>query len=169
MKSSKTIVITGFMGCGKSEVASRLAVCLNQSFTDLDELITTTTGRTPAQLIREEGERAFRAIETEVLRELLDNEPGVVALGGGAWIEEVNRDLIQTKEAVTVWLDTPFELCWERIAASSEDRPLGSTREQASARYEQRRPVYQLANITITVDAQDDPELIGQRIIDLLG
>jgi shikimate kinase len=168
MKSPKTIVITGFMGCGKSEVATRLAVCLDQSFTDLDELITRTNGRTPAQLIREEGEPAFRLLETEALRELLNNQRGVIALGGGAWIEAINRDLIKANEAVTVWLDTPFELCWSRIASSSEDRPLGATREQANARYEQRRPIYQLADITIAITAEDDPELIAKRLVDLL-
>ena len=168
MKSPKTVVVTGFMGCGKSEIASRIAVCLNQSFTDLDEFITRTKGRTPAQLIREEGEPAFRLLETEALRELLNNQPGVVALGGGAWIEAINRELIKTNEAVTVWLDTPFELCWSRIAASSEDRPLGATREQAKARYKQRRPIYQLADITIVITPEDDPESITKRLVDLL-
>jgi shikimate kinase len=165
----KPIVITGFMGCGKSEVASRLATRLDQSFVDLDEVITKTTGRTPAQLIREEGEPAFRLLETQALRDVLNNKPGVVALGGGAWIETVNRELIQSNEAVTVWLDTPFKICWERIASSSEDRPLGATREQASERYERRRPIYQLASIAITIAAQDDPELIAERILLGLG
>ena len=79
------IVITGFMGCGKTEVARSLAKRLNLQMTDLDELIAQIEGRTAAQLIREEGEHSFRAIETRTLRDLLDtNTDGVIALGGGA-------------------------------------------------------------------------------------
>src|SRR5215217_8639385 len=89
------IVITGFMGCGKSKVARELAQRLNVAMVDLDEWITGRLGRTPAQLINEDGESAFRVIETNALRELLQNGgAGIIALGGGAWVEEANRSLI---------------------------------------------------------------------------
>ncbi len=152
MRQRGPIVITGFMGCGKSKVARELASRHNVAMVDLDESITARAGRSPAQLITEDGERAFREIESNALRELLQSgEAGVIALGGGAWIEEVNRDLIDKYNCTTIWLDTPFEICWERIAASEEDRPLGRTREQARTLYERRRPIYQLASIHITV------------------
>ena len=144
------IVITGFMGCGKSKIARALAQHLNVSFVDLDESITTRTGRTPAQLIDEDGEPAFRRIETETLREVLhDGEAGVIALGGGAWIEAANRELINEYGCASVWLDVPFEVCWSRIESGGEDRPLGRTKTQAAALYERRRPVYQLATIHV--------------------
>jgi shikimate kinase len=155
MKLRGPIVITGFMGCGKSKVALELAVRRNVVMVDLDEWITIRTGRSPAQLINEDGERAFRAIETKALRELLQSgEAGVIALGGGAWIEEANRELIDQFGCTSVWLDTPFEICWERIVASEEDRPLGRTRAEAQARYDLRKPVYALAQLHI---AADDP------------
>src|ERR1700741_3689473 len=92
----QTIVITGFMGCGKSRVASELARRLDVPMIDLDERITANEGRTPAELITESGEPAFRTIETNTLRELLQtSEAGVIALGGGAWVESANRDLIE--------------------------------------------------------------------------
>lgn len=152
MKQSGPVVITGFMGCGKSKVARELALRRNVVMVDLDEWITRRVGRNPAQLINEEGERAFREIETNALRDLLrSGEAGVIALGGGAWIKEANRDLIDQFSCTSIWLDTPFEVCWERIATSEEDRPLGRTREEAETRYQLRNPIYALAQLHIAV------------------
>jgi shikimate kinase len=153
------IVITGFMGCGKSKVARELAHRLNVSMVDLDDRITAVHGRTPAQLISEAGEDSFRTIETNTLRELLETgEVGVIALGGGAWIESANRDLIGEYACLSVWLDAPFSLCWERISASTEDRPLGRTIEEAEARYNFRKPIYALASIHIPVSGHENIE-----------
>jgi shikimate kinase len=154
---TRPIVITGFMGCGKSVVARALAAHLNVSFVDLDESITDRTGRTPAQLIKEDGESAFRCIETDTLREVLDaGEAGVIALGGGAWIEAANRELINQYGCSSVWLDVPFEVCWTRIESGGEDRPLGRTKSQAATHYERRRPVYQLATIHVPLLGHED-------------
>jgi shikimate kinase len=159
----KPIVITGFMGCGKSKVAREIARRLNVAMVDLDERITERAGRSPAQLIVEDGEAAFRAVETNTLSDVLESgEARVVALGGGAWIQEANRDLIARYNCLSVWLDTPFDLCWARIEASDEVRPLGRTREQALARYEQRRPIYQLADVHFTIREENLEELISR-------
>jgi shikimate kinase len=161
----QTIVITGFMGCGKSNVARELARRLDVPMIDLDDLITAREGRTPAQLITEAGEPAFRAVETNTLLELLKtNEAGVIALGGGAWIEDANRDLIDWYGCLSVWLDTPFAVCWERISASTEDRPLGKTIEQAEARYNLRKPIYSLARIHIPVNGSETVDQLVSRI-----
>ena len=161
---NRLIVVIGFMGSGKTEVASRLATRLSLHFIDLDDQITQSEGQSPAQLIRERGEETFRRIETRILRDVLrENRKGVVALGGGAWIESANRDLIRNEHAVCVWLDTPFEICWERISTSSEDRPLGATQEEANSRYEQRLPLYQLADIHIKSSATDEPDGLAAR------
>jgi len=165
MKRPGPIVITGFMGCGKSKLARELALRRNVVIVDLDEWITSRVGRNPAQLLNEYGERAFRAIATNALRELLESgDAGVIALGGGAWIEEANRALIDQYSCTSVWLDTPFAICWERIAASQEDRPLGKTREEAEARYARRKPVYALAKIHIPVSAEETVDDLVDRI-----
>jgi shikimate kinase len=151
------IVITGFMGSGKTRLARELARRLNLEMVDLDDRVTEREGRSPAQLIVEEGEEAFRLIESDVLRELLETEgAGVIALGGGAWIVDSNRQLIDEHDCLTVWLDVPFGLCWARIETSGEDRPLGRTREQAHTLYDRRRPVYQLAKIHVKVRGEVD-------------
>ena len=155
MKRPGPIVITGFMGCGKSKVAQELALRRNVVMVDLDEWIAARVGRNPAQLINEDGEPAFREIESNALREVLQaGEAGVIALGGGAWITAANRELIEQHHGVAVWLDTPFDLCWQRIETSVQDRPLGRTRAQAEQLYRDRRALYQLAAIHLPVLAQ---------------
>ena len=164
------IVITGFMGCGKSKVASALAEHLNVSMVDLDESITARTGRTPAQLIDEDGEPAFRRVETNTLREVLQSgEAGVIALGGGAWIEAANRELIDDYRCPSVWLDVPFAVCWTRIEAAGEDRPLGRTRAQAARLYERRRPVYQLATTHVPIGGNEELDELIVLIRSLLS
>ena len=165
MKSTQPIVITGFMGCGKSKVARELARRLDVVMIDLDDRITAHAGKTPAQLITESGEPAFRAIETSILRELLETQAaGVIALGGGAWIESATRDLIRHYGCLSVWLDVPFAICWERISASTDDRPLGRTRAEAEARYNLRKPVYALADIHIHAGPGEDSYDLVARI-----
>ena len=166
---ARTVVITGFMGCGKSKVARALAASLNLAMVDLDESITARTGRTPAELINEDGERAFRTVESETLRDVLQSRAaGVVALGGGAWIEAANREVIDEYGCASVWLDVPFEVCWSRIETAGEDRPLGKTRSQALALYERRRPVYELANVHVSVSGREELDDLIATIQNLL-
>src|SRR3979409_228157 len=89
----RRIVIVGFMGCGKTTVAKALAHRLHGDSIDLDSFI--AEGRSPAEIIEQDGEPAFRKIETEALRTVLaKKDAGVIALGGGAWTIEANRGLI---------------------------------------------------------------------------
>jgi shikimate kinase len=165
MKTVRPIVITGFMGCGKTELARKLAVRMGRNIADLDDAITQLEGRSPARLIQEEGEKAFRKLETNALRGVLrrDSSP-IVALGGGAWIEDVNRELIKRHRGISVWLDTSFEVCWERIVASGDDRPLGRTIAQARELFEQREPIYQLAQIRLQPLPNESADSLASRV-----
>jgi shikimate kinase len=132
---------------------------------DLDERIAASEGKTPAQLINDNGESGFRSIESNTLRHLLEaGAASVIALGGGAWIEQHNRDVIDEFRCASVWLDVPFEMCWQRIEASSEERPLGKTRAEALERYGRRKPVYELAGIHIHVSPDETLEDLVTRI-----
>jgi len=162
---SHLIVITGFMGCGKSEVARSLAQRLGLEMIDLDEFITAAVGRTPAQLIDEEGEAVFRNIEANNLANVLKTGARrVIALGGGAWIENRNRELLANAAAIGVWLDTPFEVCWTRIESATEARPLARTKNNAYDLYERRRPIYELATIKIQTRPEQNPDEIAASI-----
>lgn len=149
----RLIVITGFMGSGKSTAALALAQELKCEAIDLDQLITERTGRTPKEIIEQDGEPAFREIETGLLGEiLLKSGTRVVALGGGAWTTEANRRLIGERGGYSVWLDAPFELCWQRIVSAGSDRPLAPDEERARLLYAQRRALYAQADLCVATN-----------------
>jgi len=152
----KLIVIVGFMGAGKTTVAREFARLLNCRAVDLDELITERERRTPAEIIEQSGEEEFRRIETETLRQVLNEISGagekcIVALGGGAWTIPENRELIAQHAGSTVWLNAPFELCWKRIQDGTVGRPLAASREVAERLFVTRLPIYEIAQIKLAV------------------
>lgn len=163
--SDRVIAIVGFMGCGKTSVARLLAARLSCAMIDLDELISERTQRTPAQIILEDGEAAFRAIETKILSELLsDDTVRVISVGGGAWVEEINRRLLSENGVLTAWIDVPFEVCWRRLQSAKEIRPLAPTKNQARSLFEKRRPIYALADIHVAARAGETPKLLVDRL-----
>ncbi|MGH9944592.1 MAG: shikimate kinase [Pyrinomonadaceae bacterium] len=167
---SRRVVITGFMGAGKTTVARVLAARLGCASIDLDEFIAARhAGRTPRQIIDEEGEPRFRALETVALRAALDQRDVrvVIALGGGAWAAEENRQIIDAHGCLTVWLDAPFELCWRRITAAGDTRPLARDADQARSLFEDRRAGYGLASLRVSVE-EEDAEKIVTRIVEAI-
>jgi shikimate kinase len=150
--TKQLIAITGFMAAGKTTVGRALAKILGGKFVDLDELISARQNRSINQLIQSDGEDRFRQLETETLSEVLAAADDVVlALGGGTWAREVNRQLLSEHNARVVWLDAPFELCWQRIPIGDNGRPLAPSREVAAKLYEARLPVYALAELRLAV------------------
>jgi len=165
MSSRRHIIITGFMGSGKTTIARALAQILGWEMLDLDHVIAEREGRTAREIIEQDGEESFREIETRIIREVLENSPmGVIALGGGAWTLERNRNLINKHGCVTVWLDAPFELCWERILLSGNSRPLAHDEGQARTLYAQRRPQYALAKLPVRLVANRSTDEISAEI-----
>jgi shikimate kinase len=159
------IVIMGFMGTGKTTVAYGLARKLDCRAVDLDDLITQRETRGPKEIIEQDGEEAFRRIETKMLHEvLMEASARVLAVGGGAWTIAENRKLITEHGAFTVWLDAPFELCWKRIEAGREARPLARSREMAQTLYAARRPLYALADARIPVYENESAEEIATKV-----
>jgi shikimate kinase len=151
--STRRIVILGFMACGKTTVADEVAHELDCRCVDLDSFITEREKRSPAEIITQQGEEAFRELETLALRDVLqDREAHVIALGGGTWTTPANRTLIALYDCLTVWLDAPFELCWKRIASTNVSRPLAPDRVTAQNRFDTRRNDYQLAERRLSVD-----------------
>lgn len=163
----RRIVITGFMCAGKTTVAAALARQLDCAMIDLDAHVTEIAHRTPQQIINTDGEPRFREIETRALRDALENaDARVIALGGGAWSLERNRALISEYNCLTVWLDAPFALCWRRIEATKDARPLARDRQHARQLYDARRALYALAALRIEIDEHNtDADETATRII----
>ena len=163
--NNQQIVIIGFMGTGKTTVARELGRKLSCLAVDLDESITRREGRSPNEIIEQDGEARFRELETQMLREVLGEGPRVIAVGGGAWTIAANRQLIAEYEAITVWLDAPFDLCWKRIETGGEARPLARSRELAERLYRERRPSYEQADARVVVSENESSAETAKRII----
>jgi shikimate kinase len=162
----KRLVILGFMACGKTTVARELARQRECEFVDLDSFINEHNGRSPAEIIQRDGEEKFRETETLALRDVLQNKDvRIIALGGGTWTIPANRTLIALHDCETVWLDAPFELCWQRITASKLIRPLAPGEEIARSRYELRRGEYAHADRRIEVNPADSPSDLAEEIL----
>ena len=167
---NRRIVILGFMGCGKTSVATELAHRLNCKLVDLDLFITNREGRSPAEIIQQDGEPAFRELESVALSSVLqDREAQVIALGGGTWTMPANRTLVALHDCLSVWLDAPFKLCWKRISSSKNTiRPLAPDLETTRRKFEDRRLAYSLAEHQVTVSEFEDAKAIADRIVNSL-
>ena len=110
------------MGSGKSSVGSVLAERLNLPFVDLDAMVEVRTVASIADLFRVHGELWFRNLEAELLAEVLQGPTSVVALGGGTIVDDANWACVRAM-SVSVWLDCPPDVLFERIGAA-DDRPL---------------------------------------------
>jgi len=166
MSESELVVLVGFMGAGKTTVGNELAKLLNWSFYDLDALIEARSGKTVSALFAEAGEPAYRKLETQSLRELfqmLEDEPAVIALGGGAFVQAVNRQILRDQSASVVYLDVGLEEALRRCAVAPGSRPLLQDREKTTLLYEERLPFYRTADHEVRTD-EKEPIEIAQEI-----
>lgn len=158
LKRTPGIYLVGFMGSGKSTVGKLLAQRLGWSFADIDEEIETAEKAAITDIFETRGESEFRQIETRVLlthiRKIEGGRPAVVAVGGGAFVQPANREAM-LGNGVAVWLDCPFETVQRRVRVGSH-RPLARDPERFAALFQERRPIYALADIRVPVDC-DEP------------
>lgn len=153
------------MGAGKSTVGTRLAELLGRRFIDLDTEIVKQEGRSIAEIFTAVGEPRFRQIETAVLQNALRNDaaPAVIALGGGTFIQPGNRALLLDHQAQTIYLEAGFDLIQARCCTEEGTRPLMQDPVKFRDLFEQRRPIYSLADLTIPI-ADRSADLIAAEI-----
>lgn len=156
------IVLVGFMGAGKTTVGTLLAAKLGLPFTDSDQVIEQRAGRPVRQIFAEDGEPAFRALEHEVIAELLDGPPIVLALGGGA--AEHPQTQNKLANAQVVYLHVSYAQALQRVGGDPESRPL-LARPDLAGLYERRLGVYAgVATMTVPTDGRD-PLAIAEDIL----
>lgn len=162
LKRTPGLYLVGFMASGKSTVGRHLAHRMGWSFFDLDHEIEAAEKMTIAEIFARCGEEEFRRIESEMLRShvrwIERGRPAVLALGGGAYTVDANRELL-SGNGITVWLDCPFEVVRRRVAEQHHGpvRPLAQDAEKFAALYEARQALYQLAEARVEI-VSDDPE-----------
>ena len=166
LKQTPGIYLVGFMGSGKSTVGRYLAERLGWSFFDIDSEIEQAEHQPIGGIFATRGEPEFRRIETEAIRRRVASvecgRPAVVALGGGAFTVEANRELLENN-GVTVWLDCPFEVVARRVAGDP-NRPLARDADCFAALYQSRMEGYRLADIHIAIEG-DDPAAAVETIL----
>jgi len=151
------VVLVGLMGSGKTTVGRRLASHLGRTFVDADAALEEITDRTIAEVFAEDGERGFRAIEADVLEELLEHhEPTVIASGGGVVLSGENRRRLQQPNVTTVWLDASPAFLASRVETKAH-RPLlaggDSPRQVLERLHAEREHLYrEVADIVVDVE-----------------
>ncbi len=149
----RPIVLVGLMGSGKSTVGQRLAGMLGLPFTDSDREIEQAAARTVSEIFAEFGEPYFRDGERRVIARLIESGSGVIATGGGAFVDAETRALV-LERAIAVWLDADIETLVARTARR-DSRPLlknGDPRETLTRLHRERAPCYAQAQIRIETD-----------------
>jgi len=147
---TRSIVLVGMMGAGKSSIGRRLASDLDLPFVDADAAIESAAGMSIPEIFEAHGEPYFRSGEARVIARLLESGPQVLASGGGAFINPQTRELIRTR-GISVWLKADLDVLLRRIKRRS-DRPLLRTDdpERTLQRLiEERYPIYAEADVTI--------------------
>jgi shikimate kinase len=144
------LILTGFMGAGKSTVGAILARDLGWQFIDLDEVIEASSQSTVAEIFRNQGEAGFREWERQAVRHIGNQEQAVVALGGGTVEDESSRTLlIETPGNCLVFLDAELPELVARCTREGKVRPLLAAPESLAARHERRLPHYRAAHLTV--------------------
>jgi len=159
------LVLTGFMGAGKSTIGRILAARLNWNFLDLDAHLEARTGATIPELFARHGEPRFRRFESTALVSALGRSSTVLALGGGTPEDLTNRLLLeQTPGTFTVFLDAPFPVLFDRCMLQDIARPVLEDPAAAQLRFARRHPLYRrLAGLTI-----DTTDLSPEQTVEAL-
>lgn len=139
LSQKKNIVLIGMPSAGKTTIGQMLSHSLDMPFFDSDEQITLKTGKTPAKIIKERGEAAFREIESKIIYELSLKNHAVIATGGGVPTVDENVLLLKSNGKI-YFIDRPLTLL-----TPTDDRPLSSSKEALLSLYGKRKPIYEAA------------------------
>lgn len=153
MGNVKNIVLVGFMGAGKTSVGKLLADMARWSYIDTDDLVEEAAGKTISEIFAEDGEPAFRELETRVLQSLIDKRRSVIATGGGIVLKKENRDLIK-QIGVSFYLKASPATIYQRIKNETH-RPLlqvDNPQKKIEEILSQRADIYERMEVVIDTD-----------------
>ncbi len=165
----KNIVLTGFMGTGKTEVGRELARIVGWKIIDVDDEIVKTQDMSINEIFSRFGEPAFRDMETEMIRNVSQNRNVIVSTGGGAVMRQENMDILREKGVIVCLAATPETIL--RRTSSNSERPLLRVEDplrRIRELLESRRPFYRKADVTIDTEGKT-PLLIAEEILEKMG
>ncbi|MCB1970894.1 MAG: shikimate kinase [Geminicoccaceae bacterium] len=161
----KTIVLVGLMGAGKTAIGKRLAASLGVRFADADAAIIEAAGMGIPDIFELYGEETFRDLERRVILRMLEEEPFILALGGGAFINDETRAAIK-RSCLSIWLKADLDTLVDRVNRKKGTRPLlasGNPRDILENLMTTRYPIYAHAD-RVFESNQAPPEKLVERI-----
>ena len=174
--TTRRIILTGFMGAGKTTTGLVLAARLGWTFLDLDRHLEQRMQATIPDLFTRYGEPQFRRLESSALASALAQTSTVIALGGGTPEVHGNRLLLeQTPGTLTIFLDAPFPVLFDRcilqaMTPGTTDRPVLKDAAAAEVRYHTRLPLYRrLAHVTQQTEDLTAQETVAAILQSLTG
>lgn len=163
------IVLTGFMGSGKSTVGPLIAQRLGWTFIDVDNIIEAEAGTTIAQIFATQGEPAFRDLEHATIARLARQQNLVLALGGGAIEREETRSLLlNSPGTLLVHLEVQLQTTLARCSGTEGTRPVLADQANLASRYERRLPLYRTAHTSILSD-EKSPHEVADAVLSAAG
>jgi shikimate kinase len=168
---TRSIVLVGMMGAGKSSIGRRLASRLNIPFVDADTEIERAAGMSIADIFARHGEADFRSGEARVIARLLDGGPHVLATGGGAVMNADTRAAIEAK-GVSIWLTADVDVLMRRIHKRRHERPMLQTADPAARLREllaEREPAYALSDLTVQSREVPHEAIVTEIVMALSG
>ncbi|MEA5502550.1 shikimate kinase [Halotia wernerae UHCC 0503] len=162
------LYLIGMMGAGKTTVGQLLAKQLSYGFVDTDNVIAQAAGRSINQIFAEEGEVAFRQLESDVLAQVCAYTRLTIATGGGIVLRRENWSYLH--HGLIVWLDVPVELLYNRLAEDNTRPLLQDVDPKGKLRslLKERTPLYSQADLKITVNQEETPEQIANKVIEVI-
>lgn len=150
-----TVFLCGFMGCGKTTAGKIAAKMLGYSYADTDEMIVEAEKRSVPEIFAESGEMYFRRIEADTVKSMCGKNT-VVACGGGALLNDTTAEAAK-KDGMVIFLDVPFEVCYERIK-NDKNRPLAASanKQELLERFNKRYEIY-IKNSDVKINCCGSP------------
>jgi shikimate kinase len=162
------LYLIGMMGAGKTTVGQLLAKQLGYGFVDTDNVIAQAAGKSINQLFANEGEAAFRQLESDVLAQVCAYTRLTIATGGGIVLRRENWSYLH--HGLIVWLDVPVELLYNRLAEDITRPLLQDVDPKGKLRslLKERTPLYSQADLKITVNQEQTPEQIANKVMEAI-
>ena len=156
----RNIFLIGMMGSGKSQTGPVLAKMINYAFVDTDDVIAKASKQSISSIFEKDGEKVFRDVEKQVLKEISQHHSLVIATGGGLVTLPQNWGILH--QGIVIWLDLDLKRSIKRLESDKKERPLligDDLANNFSQIYESRKPIYLESDLRIEVEDQSPYEV----------